>query len=180
MAEMRNDREVYNVLNNVIRDALDATAGYVLGVIESYVMKDVYGSGNIPHMYQRTNEFFNSWVKEVESSNRLDEVVATIFSDVDLMHYDPSNHIHGSYLSGDFREHMAEVIEEGLGYKYFPQTRKDGTQNPAGKPRRFFSHTINELNKSGQLKKIFEMEMKARGINIMRKNDVISSSFNLL
>ena len=36
IVEMHNDREVYSVLNNIIKDALDATAGYVLGVIEYY------------------------------------------------------------------------------------------------------------------------------------------------
>ena len=39
MIEMRNDRETLNVLNNIIADAIDATAGYVLGVIEYYIMQ---------------------------------------------------------------------------------------------------------------------------------------------
>ena len=171
--EIRNDREALDVLNNVVADAIDATAGYILGVLEYYIMHDVYGNGNVPYVYDRTMEFLNSWVKDVEKGNKYGEVVATIFSDANLMSYDPDNHIHGSYLSGDFREHMAEAIEEGLGYRYFAQTRRDGTQNPAGKPRPFFSDTVAELNKGGQLEKIFEREMAARGIQLNRKNNTI-------
>lgn len=173
---MHNDREVYSVLNNIIKDALDATAGYVLGVIEYYIMHDVYGSGNIPHVYKRTNEFLNSWMKDIEDNNKYNEVIATIFSNSNLMSYDPETHTHGSYLSGDFREHMAEAIEEGLGYRYFPQIRSDGTKNPAGQPRPFFSDTVSELDRSGKLFSIFAKEMAARGLEINKKNNTIGYS----
>lgn len=174
MAEMRNDREVYSVLNSVIKDALEATAGYVLGLIEINIMSDVYGNGNIPYVYDRTFEFLNSWMKDIEDNNKYNEVVATIFSNPDRMSFEPEEHIHGSYLSGDFREHMAEAIEEGLGYRYFPQIRRDGTQNPAGKPRPFFSHTVEALNRGGQLQKVFEREMLARGIELNKKNNTLN------
>ena len=97
MTEMRNDNDVYKVLGNLIEKAIDETAGYVLGILQDYIYKDVYGNGNIPHEYVRTFEFLDSWITKVEKGGNLDEVVATIFSDHTLMTYKPETFTHGSY-----------------------------------------------------------------------------------
>lgn len=171
---MHNDREVYKKIGYVIEQAIEKTTDEVLDILIDYIYHDVYGTGNPPHMYNPTFEFIDSWVKKIEGGNKYNEVIATIYSEANLMSYNPSEHIHGSFLSGDFREHMAEAIEEGLGYKYFPQVRSDGTKNPASQPRRFFSDTINALNRNGLLMKIFENAMADLGIELNKKNNTLN------
>lgn len=166
--EMRNDRETYNVLNSIIKDAITSVAEYILGLIEINITQIVYGSGNIPKIYDRTWEFLDSWTKTVESDNRLNEVIATIFSDPSKMHYDYKKYIHGSIISGDMTEEMSRLIEEGLGGHFI-----FGDKHPAAKPRQFFKATINTLNRSGQLQKMFEREMAIRGIQLNKKSNTI-------
>ncbi|MBO7693839.1 MAG: hypothetical protein J6T10_14560 [Methanobrevibacter sp.] len=165
MVEMKNDREVYNVIGGVIRDVINDMAEYILGLIEINIMQIVYGNGNIPKVYDRTWEFLNSWMKNVESSNTLNEVVATIFSDPSRLHYDGDNFIHGSKYSGDKTAEMSLLIEEGLaghGKAIF------GTKHPGANPRPFFSETIKVLNKNGFLFKMFKEEMAKRGLEVKK------------
>lgn len=167
MVEMRNDREVYNIVGGIIKDVINDMAEYILGLIEVNINQIVYGSGNIPKVYDRTWEFLNSWMKTVESSNSLNEVVATIFSEPSKMHCDKDNFIHGSKLanSGDMTAEMSMLIEEGLagnGKAIF------GTKHPGAKARPFFSATVKTLNRNGFLLKMFKEKMAQRGLEVKK------------
>ena len=179
MVEMRNDREVYNELNKVMTEVIEYMAEYVLGLIETNIYQIVYGSGNIPKVYERTWEFLDSWMKKVENDNRLNEVVATIFSDPSKMHFDPDNWVHGSYYGGsggnDRRSDMSRLIQEGLagtGEAIF------GTKHPGAKPRPFFDATIRTLNQNGFLLKMFKTEMEKRGFVLQGNRINLDLSIN--
>jgi hypothetical protein len=104
-------------------------------------------------------------MKNIESSNALNEVVATIFSDPSRIHCDTDNFIHGSNLanSGDMTAEMSSLIEEGLaghGKAIF------GTKHPGASPRPFFQATVDTLSKNGFLLKMFKSEMAKRGLEV--------------
>lgn len=169
--ELKNDRQVLDVLSPLLKDITDEIAGEILSIVQYYIESDVYGSGNIPHTYVRTNEFLNSWIKQVDASGRTAEVVATIFSDPSRMSLDLEHGVHGSETFGDLREELSEAIETGSKYS-FKKIRKDRTWNPAAKKRRFFEHAIAELERNGFLFKLFEEELNARGFTIKKTNGI--------
>lgn len=166
--EIRNEKQLTDITRKIVAEAVDAVAGAILAEVQYYVLHNVYGNGNVPTVYTRTNEFLNSWTKDISSKKSSKTIEARIFSDASKMSYVPSEGIHGSYEYGDLRGEMAEVIEEGIKYAY-PKIRKDKTWNPAAKKRRFFYDVIVELNKNRTLFSWLEAEMQARGMPIKRK-----------
>ena len=167
--EIRNNNDLVNALNPVIDSVVEEMADWILDILFQYIWKDVYEDYK-PYVYNRTYEFLNSWVSEVERSGRYKETIATIFNSPAKMHYDTTRYIHGSPESNDFRQHLKEAIEEGLGGNYwFPYTRRDGSINPAIIHRHFFRDTVDYLSKGQRLLKMFEKKMAEHGILITKK-----------
>lgn len=169
--ELRNDREVLAAFDDIMHDVVNEVAGEILSVVQYYIYSDVYGSGNVPHTYVRTNEFLNSWIKEVDASGRTGEVVAAIFSDPSRMSLDLEAGVHGSLVFGDLRDELSEAIETGSKYIY-KKVRKDRSWNPAAKKRKFFEHAVAELERNGFLFTLFEKELRSRGFDIKKTNNI--------
>ena len=166
--DIRNENDLLNALNPILDEVVSKMADEILNILFDFIRADVYDKYE-PHMYNRTEEFLNSWISDVERKGRRKEVIAKIYNSPRKMSLDISNHIHGSPESHDFREHLKEAIEEGLGGHYwFPKYRRDGTRNPATIKRPFFTDTIKYLNKSGRLFKMFENEMAKHGLYVQK------------
>ena len=168
--EIRNENDLLNALNPVLDEVVKDMADEILSILWDFIRKDVYDAYNEPSVYQRADSehnFLNSWIKEVERKGRRKEVIATIFNSPRLMSLDIENYVHGSPESHDFRQGLAQAIEEGLGGHYwFPEYREDGSINPAYVERPFFEDTVTYLEKSGYLFKLFEDKMAKRGLHI--------------
>lgn len=170
--EIRNNQELINALNPVIDQVMREMADEILDILYDYIDSEVYDKHK-PHLYDRTEEFLNSWVSSVERKGRMKEVIATIYNSPKKMRLDTENYIHGSPTSHDFRQYLAQSIEEGLGGHYwFPVKRADGSINPAAVKRPFFSETINYLKKNGKLFSLFEKKMANHGLLLSKGNSI--------
>lgn len=164
MRDISNDTELKNIFEAQLKQVIDSISERILNVLLDYIRKDVYDN-NEPTTYERTWQFLNSWINQVEASANTGEVIAEIFSDSSRMDYIPEKGIHGSREYGDIRNQLSYAIETGTMYSY-RKIRKDRSWNPAAKKRRFFQDTISELDKRGQIWKWFEEEMRSRGIAV--------------
>lgn len=164
MTDINNEKELKVIFERQLEQVIDAISEKILNVLLDYIRKDVYDNDE-PTTYERTWQFLNSWINNIETSARTGEVIAEIFSDPSRMDYIPEKGIHGSREYGDLRSQLSYAIETGTMYSY-RKIRKDRTWNPAAKKRTFFQDTISELDKRGQIWKWFEMEMKGRGITV--------------
>lgn len=164
MTEIRNENDLLNVFNPILDDVIQELADKILDILWDFIKKDVYDSYVEPSVYSRTYDFLNSWINEIERKGRRKEVIAKIFNSPKLMSLDWENYVHGSPESHDFRQHLAEAIEEGLGGNYwFPH-------NAAYEERPFFSDTIKYLEQNGYLFKLFEQAMAKRGLYVHRSH----------
>ena len=112
-----------------------------------------------------------------KNQNFTSTVIATIYNSPKKMRLDTENYIHGSPTSHDFRQYLAQSIEEGLGGHYwFPIKRADGSINPAAVKRPFFSETINYLKKNGKLFSLFEKKMANHGL-LLSKGSRIGEAY---
>lgn len=170
--EIRNENDLLNAFNPILNDAIQEVADKILDILWDFIKEDVYDSYSHPSVYQRADSehnFLNSWINSIEQKGRRKEIIATIFNSPRLMSLDSDHYVHGSPESHDFRAHLAEAIEEGLGGHYwFPEYRKDGSKNPAYEERPFFSDTIKYLERNGYLFKLFEQAMAKRGLYVHR------------
>lgn len=171
--EIRNENDLLNAFNPILKDAIEEVSEKILDILWDFIKKDVYDAYGEPSVYQRADNdhnFLNSWIKDVEQKGRRKEIIATIFNSPKLMSLDSANYVHGSPESHDFRQALAQAIEEGLGGHYwFPEYRKDGTINPAYVKRPFFSDTVKYLEQNGYLFRMFEQAMAKRGLYIHRQ-----------
>ena len=166
--EIRNENDLLNALNPIIDSVVREMVDEIMDILYDFIKTHVYMNYQ-PHMYQRTEEFLDSWISEIDRKGRRKEVIAKIFDSPRKMSLDTSRYIHGSPTSNDFRAHLAEAIEEGLGGHYwFPKYRDDGSINPAYVKRPFFSDTIKYLEKNGRLFKMFEDGMAKRGLYVKK------------
>ncbi len=172
MLEIRNENDLLNAFNPVLDDVTRKMADEILDILWDFIKKDVYDAYSEPSVYQRADSehnFLNSWIKEVERKGRRKETIAKIFDLPSKMSIDENSYIHGSPESHDFRQHLAEAIEEGLGGHYwFPEYRRDGTVNPAYEERPFFTDTVNYLTSNGRLFQMFEKEMAKYGLHVQK------------
>lgn len=164
MREISSEAELKNIFEAQLKQVIDSISERILNVLLDYIRKDIYDNDE-PTKYERTWQFLNSWINNVEASGATGEIVSEIFSDPSRMDYIPEKGIHGSKQYGDIREQLSYAIETGTMYAY-RKIRKDGSWNPAAKKRRFFQDTVHELDKRGHIWKWFEEEMKGRGIAV--------------
>lgn len=170
MVDINNEKELRAIFEKQLEQVVDAISERILNVLLDYIRKDIYDKDE-PTTYERTWQFLNSWINNIEKSARTGEVIAEIFSDTGRMDYIPEKGIHGSREYGDIREQLSYAIETGTMYSY-RKIRKDGSWNPAAKKRRFFQDTISELDKRGQIWKWFEEEMRSRGIAVEKGGSI--------
>jgi hypothetical protein len=171
LLEIRNDAELSKAIGMVVKDVINEMADEILNILYDFIKKDVYDKYQ-PYVYKRTvftENFLNSWVQDVKSTGSYKQTIAKIFDNPEKMVFDESRYAHGSPDSGDVREDMARIIEEGLGGHYwFPKYRRDGSINPATVKRPFFSDTIKYLEKNGRLFQMFEKGMAKRGLYVQK------------
>jgi hypothetical protein len=168
LLEIRNENDLLNAFNPILDEVVAKMADEILDIIYGFIEADVYDKYEA-YVYKRTEEFLNSWISEIDRTGRRKEVIARIFDSPKKMSLDINHYVHGSPESNDFRAHLAEAIEEGLGGHYwFPKYRRDGSINPAYVKRPFFTDTIKYLEKNGRLFQMFEKEMAKHGLYIQK------------
>jgi hypothetical protein len=165
MPVIHNDAELQTLLMPMMKGILDETALGLSFELRSKIISKVYAK-NQPKMYKRHGDaggLLSAW--EVSKSKVSGKFIT---SDID---YHPENMTgwdgrfsHGSPLSGDIRDALAEIIIEGKSGSYFDWT--------PGKhwwkyKRDFWKPFLNFLD-TRRASKMFEDALRKRGLKFKR------------
>ena len=109
------------------------------------------------HRLWKDGGVLGSFTKEI-SAFAGNYVEAKVFSDPNLMIYNPEEHQHGDSVGTDRRENVLQYIEEGTDFDF---------GGNAQFPRHFWGVIENMLN-DGTLDSVFESLMAQNGINFIK------------
>lgn len=150
-----NNEQLQITLLNSLQVAIDNVLNQCLEKLRGIIFDTVYGAGE-PLTYQTTWEFMLSW--EVNNATIKGLMVqGELFQNFMSMSYDPDNFIHGSNYSGDIREFLADIINNGIDGGLFG----DGWYS---KSRCFWDEFV--LWVEDNIDMIFQNECKKLGINM--------------
>lgn len=117
--EIRNNAQLRHAMMPVLRGVVDYILNQIAILNEEKIEEVVYAAYN-PIEYERTYEFKDAWTVNMGRIHNKD--VSGSFS------YDPSkmsvslqDYQHGSPMSGDAREYLADIIYQGLSGPLFGQ-----------------------------------------------------------
>lgn len=172
--QIRSEAELGNLLNDAIYNATEEVMRKIFLENSDLIWKYVY-SAYTPKVYQRSEEFLESWnymVKRTSDhhnpSTASSRVHGTFFYDHDMLSLDPSMAQHGTpeWLYDrvtkeewhDAREYLADILYQGDSGPIFGY-------GPWQKKRDAWSKLIKMLDR-GKIFTWFKQSMKAQGWNL--------------
>lgn len=152
-------------LDEVIRIVTEKVLDDLKIIVQNFVY-DPYTSRVA--MYKRTGEFGEAWDKDkvngfFPSSNSI-KIQNRVFYDFSNMRFSEADYQHGSPLSGDVSQYLAEILNEGKTGSIF------GSANPPAwwrTERPFWEVFIWHMD-NGLMFTYLEKEFKKRKMNIIR------------
>ena len=172
MVAVSNELELRNLFISDLADMLDEVMNSLLGEqgqegdLLKIIKKDVYNVYS-PKDYQRqkyNGGLLGSWKQSSFSNATISakEITSSITHDPDMMNIDATSFIHGShyYDQEDMREYIAKMINDGTSGPMFGYGEWTI-------PRPFWDDFI-ELIRSGKIEKLFEKQMRSRGIKFIK------------
>lgn len=154
MTEVRNDKQVENMLRKLAEEALDATAVEVLDIfLKKYIWKFAYIKN--PKMYQRTKEFADAWeFKDLRVSAKV--IAKELWYNPDKVPtFAPKRFIHGSKYSSptDIRKNLPAILEGKQSSLWISVNRKN----------KFWQVFISDMTSRGELHRIIFKNFSAKG-----------------
>lgn len=148
MAQYSTPQELQKAIMHDLSGVVIGVTEHYLGVLKKNVDDEVYQNPDQkPAVYKRTGEFLNSWILDILSTTKENEFGMRIYSDPDLMVYDPEKSQHGSPDgSEDRRDLMTEAILLGILWDY--ETDADVDWWMLSDTRDFWTPTIKEMDDS--------------------------------
>ncbi len=171
MVSIRNDAKFNAIFVTAIQDAVVYATHQALLSFRRYMKSEIYDAF-APTEYERTNQFYNSWEEEV--INSVKGADGKIFQNIEKMAFEPDKMQHGSPLSGDIREYLAQIIFEGSSGNY-SYTDEDGVSNVIyskgtawGQPRDAWGEFMNDIETKDKILGWFRNSLKKKGIYIRK------------
>ena len=112
MPELRNDAQLRRAMMPIISKIVDHIITKLEVENPRLIQKHVYKKYS-PKVYERTGEFKEAWEADNEGISG-SHVDMTYGYAPDDMTYDPDLWQHGSHISGDARNYLADIIYQGL------------------------------------------------------------------
>lgn len=158
MAQFSTPQELQKAMMNDLFNVVSGVTDYYLGVLKRNVDDKVYQNPQYqPSVYERTGQFLDSWIFRILPMTRPNEFGMEIYSDPELMVYDPETSSHGSPDGEeDRREFMAEAILWGAFWDYDYASYEDDEGNSIQPfewwkypdTRDFWTPTIEEMDEN--------------------------------
>lgn len=155
MAQFSTPQQLERALMRNLSDVVTKTTEHYLKVLKKNVDEEVYKNPqHVPSMYERTGQFLESWIFDILPSTKNNEFGMEIYSNPELMTYNPEKSQHGSpYGDEDRREYMPEAILWGILWDYSTGEDEDWWRFPD--TRDFWTPTIEEIDRTFN-KKVIE------------------------
>jgi hypothetical protein len=156
MLPASNDEELMLMIGNDLQKVIEQLADWILGQITMSLMDNVYSfpEGNTYQRLEMDGGVLGSFTKQITDFTG-NYVEAKVFSDPNLMVYDPEKHVHGN-LAEDRRPEILQDIETGTNYDFGGNSEI---------PREFWS-IIENMVSDGTLDSVFEGIMLQHGISL--------------
>lgn len=161
MAEITQWSQLDNVLELILRDALNELGEMINDKMKAQIDYDVYVGQN--KVYEPTYEFRESYEsKDVTKDKRNPEVL--IKSNPDKMSLDSDNFVHGSNYSrrgDDVRGVLDDILANNLSGNITKKWFGDGFWRHRDS---YFDNTLKALEVNGWLSKTFKQLLRKRGL----------------
>lgn len=167
MAEYFTPQELQKALMNDLSDVVSDVSEHYLGVLKKNVDKEVYQNpDHKPSVYERTGQFLDSWSLNFLPTVKENEFGIEIYSEPDLMVYNPEKAQHGSqFMVEDHREYMPEAILLGILWDFSTDEDTDWWRFPG--TRDFWTPTIEDMDKTFHQKVIESFKNNKINIQII-------------
>jgi len=157
MAQYSTPQELQKAMMEDLFGVVTNLTEHYLKVLKNNVDEQIYSNPDHPHpsMYQRTGQFLESWIFRFLPQTRPNEFGTEIYSEPDLMVYNPELSQHGSPDGmEDRRAIMPEAILWGAFWDYTRDEEDEWWRYPD--TRDFWTPTIDEMDRSFR-KKVIEI-----------------------
>jgi hypothetical protein len=163
---IESDSQLTQLLKDDLTVVIDNVTDILMAELKDYIQEDVYNRYR-PYVkrYHRTFQFKNSWVKDISVNQKIS---IRLYSDPNKMDYNPDMFQHGSKLSGDVSNALAEILNEtltGLFFDFAITAENNGWWRDADRP---FWDEFEDYLSNGKIFDLIDDEFKKLGITFKR------------
>lgn len=152
---INNQQQLINAMKIAINHSIDYIMKQIYEENKQLIQELVYNAYS-PKDYNRTYELRDNWNYDIKDSRF--SVTGEFGLDTNSMTLDMENFIHGSTISGDFREYVADKVIKGIDHPF-------GNRGARSiEPRDFWTPLINKLD-NGKIEEWFNYQMKQEGFD---------------
>jgi len=156
MPQIKTEQDLKKIMEQATKKAIQGASNEILELFqEEYLKKIAYISN--PKMYQRTNEFFESW--NFTDVKKLLNIISTElwYNPSKLVTFDSDNFIHGSKYSSppDVRDNLEKILNKsGYSSSLWLSVKRSAP---------YWDTFIYDMFSGGQLDKIVSKHFVANG-----------------